>query len=157
MDSLVDQLSGMWLMLTGQLTQEQKGKKTYLVLTPKEQPVERDNKHKRGREDEAPIAAAAWNTAVPSRIVAGPMNIYYYDYISDHARPEDLAIVKRIGAMPRGEILMYEILNLVDGQRSVQDIRDYLTVAYGSIPTEDVAAYLRLLDKIGVVKLNSKN
>jgi aminopeptidase YwaD len=156
-DSLVDQLSGMWLMLTGQLTQEQKGKKTYLVLTPKEQPVERDNKHKRGREDEAPIAAAAWNTAVPSRIVAGPMNIYYYDYISDHARPEDLAIVKRIGAMPRGEILMYEILNLVDGQRSVQDIRDYLTVAYGSIPTEDVAAYLRLLDKIGVVKLNSKN
>jgi aminopeptidase YwaD len=145
-DSLVDQLSGLWLMLTGQLSQEQKGKKTYLVLTPKEAPsVKR-------RASTFPAAA----DLVPVRNVAGPMNIYYYDYIADRAQPEDLEIVKRLGAMPHGDILMYEILNLVNGQRSTQEIRDYVSVAYGAVPVGDVAAYLQLLDKIGVVTLNSK-
>ena len=155
-ESLVDQLSGLWLMLTGQLAQEQKGKKIYLVLTPKEQAAERENKRKRGREEETQSTAGTWTSAVPVRLVAGPMNVYYYDYIADHAGPEDVAIVKRLGSLPHGDIVMYEILNLVDGQRSVQDIRDYVSVAYGPIPTEEVAVYLRLLDKIGVVKLNSK-
>jgi len=155
-DSLVDQLSGMWLMLTGQLTQEQKGKKIYLVLTPKEAPAERDNKHKRGREEEAPGSTGPWTNVVPARNISGPMNVYYYDYISDHARPEDMEIVKRISAMPHGDILMYEILNLVNGQRTVMEIRDYVSVAYGPIPVGDVAAFLQLLGKIGVVTLNSK-
>ncbi|HEY6331092.1 MAG TPA: DUF4910 domain-containing protein, partial [Blastocatellia bacterium] len=126
-DSLVDQLSGLWLMLTGQLSQEQKGKKTYLVLTPREAPA--DKRRRSGREDEIQSGASM----VPVRNVAGPMNIYYYDYIADRAQPEDLEIVKRIGGMPHGDILVYEILNLVDGRRSIQEIRDYVSVAYGAI------------------------
>jgi hypothetical protein len=46
---------------------------------------------------------------------------------------------------------MYEMLNLVDGKRDVQGIRDYLAAAYGPVPLADVYEYLRLLEKIGVI------
>ena len=49
--------------------------------------------------------------------------------------------------------MLYEILNLVDGKRSIQAIGDYLTASYGAISVEVVSDYLRLLDKIGVVKI----
>ena len=55
--------------------------------------------------------------------------------------------------MPYGEILLYEILNLVDGKRSVQAIRDYIAAAYGPIAVEAVAEYLKLLERIGVVRM----
>jgi hypothetical protein len=59
--------------------------------------------------------------------------------------------------MPDGEILLYEILNLVDGKRSVQAIRDYIAAAYGPIGIEDVADYLKLLERIGVVRMAGLN
>ena len=41
----------------------------------------------------------------------------------------------------------------MDGKRSIQAIRDYITAAYGQVAIEDVSDYLRLLEKIGVVKI----
>jgi aminopeptidase YwaD len=155
-DGLVDQLSGIWLMLTGQLTQEQRGKKLYFAFTPKGEPAERDAKHKRGRDEDSRQPQGEWTGLVPVRVLAGPMNVYYYDFITDHARPEELGIVKRLGALPHGDIILYEILNLVDGQRTVQDIRDYIAVAYQPVSTADVGSYLQLLNRIGVVRFNSK-
>jgi predicted AAA+ superfamily ATPase len=79
------------------------------------------------------------------------MSVYYYNYVEERANG-DLRAVERISALPQGDIILYEILNLVDGKRSVQAIRDYLAAAYGPISVEDVADYLRLLEKIGVVR-----
>ena len=49
-----------------------------------------------------------------------------------HARrcPNGTALSKR----PRGEVLAYETLNLVDGKRSVSEIRDTLTGRYEPVP-----------------------
>ena len=35
----------------------------------------------------------------------------------------------------------------------VVEVRDYLAAAYGPIAVEDVADYLRLLEKVGVVRM----
>ena len=80
------------------------------------------------------------------------MSVYYYDYVAERANG-DLRAVERIAAMPRGEVLLYEILNLVDGKRSIQAIRDFITAAYEPIAVEDVAEYLKLLERIGVVRM----
>ena len=80
------------------------------------------------------------------------MNVYYYNYLDSRASAEDIAVVRRIGSRPSGNIILYEILNLVDGERSTRDIRDFIAAAYEPIPIEDVAGYLQLLEKIGVVE-----
>lgn len=150
-EGLIDQLSGAWLLLTGQIRQEQKGKRIFFVIEPKEQPRSRDSRDQRPRN---PKDASKGQTAsygkVPVRKVIGPMNVYYYDYLGDRAEAEELRIVARLRSTAGG-VIPYEILNLVDGKRSVQDIRDYISAAYGPIPVADVFEYLRLLEKVGVV------
>jgi hypothetical protein len=147
-EGLVDQLSGAWLLLTGKLTEQRKGNRVVFTLEAKESP--KDQKPRNPKEASRPRSVDY--RRVPVRKVTGPMNIYYYDYVTEHAAG-DLRAVERFSARPDGSIIMYEILNLVDGKRSVQAIRDYLTVAYGSVAVEDVADYLRLLEKIGVVRM----
>ena len=97
-----------------------------------------------------PIPAAqkvepAGASLVPKRSpsVVGPMSVYYYDYLED-----------KLGASPPGDgRIQYETLNLVDGKRSVREIRNILAAAYGSVEVESVLEYLRVLEKAGVVKL----
>jgi hypothetical protein len=149
-DALVDQLSGAWLVLTGQLKEERKGKRTVFTLEPKEPP--RETKPKNAKDASRPRANGFDYNRVPVRKTLGPMNIYYYDYITEHASGDDLQPLERITSKPHGDVLAYEILNLVDGTRSIQSIRDYLSAAYGQIGVEEVAEYLQLLDKIGVVR-----
>jgi aminopeptidase YwaD len=149
-EGLVDQLSGAWLLMTGKLTEQRKGNRIMFTLEQKE--PSKESKPRNPKDASRPRSIGADYKRVPVRKVAGPMNVYYYDYVAEHAGG-DLRAVERIGSMPRGEILLYEILNLVDGKRSVQAIRDYLAAAYGSIAVEDVADYLKLLEKIGVIRL----
>jgi len=82
--------------------------------------------------------------------VIGNLDVYYYDYLSDHLKdsPGDLA---RLVELPNGGTLAYETLNLVDGKRSVREIREVLSAAYGIVPTEAVLDYLKLLEKIGII------
>lgn len=97
-----------------------------------------------------PIPAAqtsepAEGLLVPKRVpaVVGPMSVYYYDYLED-----------RLGARVPGDgLVQYETLNLVDGKRTIREIRNILTAAYGPVEVEDVVAYLRALEKAGVVTL----
>lgn len=81
------------------------------------------------------------------------MNIYYYDYVTERASGDDLKVIDRLSSRPNSGLVQYEILNLVDGKRTIQAIRDFISAAYGPVPIEDVADYLRVLEKIGVVKL----
>jgi hypothetical protein len=146
-EALVDQLSGAWLVLTGKLTEQRKGNRVTFTLESKEQTKEKPRNPK-----EASRPRSADFQRVPTRRVTGPMNVYYYDYVGERAGGDTRA-AERMAARPHGEILLYETLNLVDGKRSVQAIRDYLTAAYGPVAVEDVADYLRLLEKVGVVRL----
>jgi hypothetical protein len=149
-ESLVDQLSGTWLMMTGKLTEQRKGNRVFFLLEPPEQP--REQKPKNAKDASRPRVVTVDYSRVPSRRVTGPMNVYYYDYLSERASENDLRVVERVGSKPKGEIILYETLNLVDGKRSIQAIRDYLAAAYGQVEIEDVNDYLRLLEKVGVVK-----
>ncbi|MGA9771316.1 MAG: DUF4910 domain-containing protein [Blastocatellia bacterium] len=150
-EGLVDQLSGAWLVLTGRLTEQRKGNRIFFTLEQKEQPKEQ-SKPRSPKDASRPRSVGGDYKRVPARKVTGPMSVYYYNYVEERAGG-DLRSVERISALPQGDIILYEILNLVDGKRSIQAIRDYLAAVYGPISVDDVNDYLRLLEKIGVVRV----
>ena len=85
----------------------------------------------------------------------GPMTVFGYDYLVDHLgkeRAEALALTSYQGVRGEGEDYALEALNFVDGTRTVQAIRDALTAEFGPVPTGHVAAYLRALEEIGVLR-----
>lgn len=85
----------------------------------------------------------------------GPMTVFGYDYLVDHLgkeRAEALELRSYQGARGEGEDYALEALNFVDGRRTVQAIRDALTVEFGPVPTGHVASYLRALEEIGVLR-----
>jgi hypothetical protein len=59
----------------------------------------------------------------------------------------DVALTRRAG----GDVLAYEALNLVDGRRSVSEIRDVLTGRYAPVPLAELAEYLELLARARVL------
>ncbi len=78
-----------------------------------------------------------------SASVVGPMGVYYFDYLEE-----------TLGSSPPGDgRIQYETLNLVDGKRSIREIRNILAGAYGPVDVSSVIEYLRALEKAGVVKL----
>ena len=151
-ENQIDQLSGMWLLLTGVLSEQRKGKRVVFTLEAREEP--KDQKPRNPKEASRPRSVTADFGRVPTRKVSGPMNVYYYDYVADRASGEDLRPIERISSRPNSEIILYEILNLVDGKRSIQAIRDFITAAYGPVAVEEVSDYLRLLEKVGVVRFD---
>jgi hypothetical protein len=115
----------------------------------------------RKREEEArlllvqvrPIAAGqtarrAGLDVIPRRSpsAAGPLSVYYYDYFED----------RRIADVPGDGRFQYEALNLVDGRRTLGEIRDVLDGSYGPTKAEDVVRYFEILEKAGVVSLERK-
>jgi hypothetical protein len=90
---------------------------------------------------------------IPERTpaVRGPLEVYYYDHLAvtlgESAGPPP-ALAKR-------DVLAYEALNLVDGKRSVSDIRDLLTGRYAPVPLAEVTEWLDLLAKAGVVRFRN--
>jgi aminopeptidase YwaD len=81
----------------------------------------------------------------------GPMSGFGYDYFvdkwGDRPRPRLLTARGRWGAGGYD----YEALNLVDGRRTAQEIRDMLTAIYGPVPLDAVIEYLHALQTIGVL------
>jgi aminopeptidase YwaD len=82
----------------------------------------------------------------------GPMTGFGYSYFEDRAKAEKLAtpaLLSRHGLW--GDDYAYEALNLVDGTRNVQQIRDELTTTFGPVPLAEVAEYLEALEHIRVI------
>jgi hypothetical protein len=105
----------------------------------------------------APHAALASRSATDARHarvplrqagIRGPLQVYYYDHLTETlgGRPE-LALLGR----PSGDLLAYEALNLVDGRRSVAEVRDVLAGRYQPVPLADVSQYFELLVRAGVL------
>ena len=83
----------------------------------------------------------------------GPMDGFGYSWLDDRLKRAGLekpALLSR-EATWGGPSFGYETLNLVDGRRSVQRIRDDLAATVGPAPVDEVAAYLAVLERLGVI------
>jgi hypothetical protein len=101
------------------------------------------------------LPAAARDGRVPERVAAvrGPLGVYYYDHLAaalgDPAR-------KPTALEERDDVLAFEALNLVDGKRTIGEIRDLLTGRYAPVPLAEVAGWFDLLAKAGAIKLRAR-
>ena len=87
--------------------------------------------------------------------IQGPMHAFGYSYLEEKLGREELAAL----SLPRhstryggGGMFAYEALNLVDGKRTVSDIRDWLVAELGEVSLQDVAEYLQALESIDVIR-----
>jgi len=83
----------------------------------------------------------------------GPMDGFGYSWFDDHLAQAHLSRPRLLARTPDGEgaSFGYEALNLVNGRRSVGDIRDALAATVGAAPVEEVAEYLDILARLGVI------
>jgi aminopeptidase YwaD len=84
----------------------------------------------------------------------GPLTTFGYDYLAEHLgadRAAGLRLLRHGGLWGSGGDYAYEVLNLVDGRRTVGRIRDDVAAIYGPVPPELVAEYLAALESVGVV------
>lgn len=84
----------------------------------------------------------------------GPMNGFGYSWFDDHLERAGLArpaLLDRPARRDAGDFA-YEALNLVDGRRSVDEIRAHLAATSGPVPVEEVAEYLATLAKLGLLE-----
>jgi aminopeptidase YwaD len=100
----------------------------------------------------APLVAVIGDGRVPVRNpdVRGPLGVYYYDHLAEVLGP-DADVETALGRRDGGEVLSWEALNLVDGRRSIQEIRDVLTGRYAPVPVAEVTEYLDLLARAHVI------
>ena len=84
----------------------------------------------------------------------GPMDGFGYSWFDDHLAQAHLPRPRLLAREPDGEgaPFGYEALNLVDGRRSVGEIRDALAATVGAAPVEEVAEYLDTLARLGVIE-----
>jgi hypothetical protein len=85
----------------------------------------------------------------------GPMTAFGYDYFTDHyrvPRQGPLSLLVYRGLRGSGAEYAYEVLNLVDGRRNVQEICDAVSATYGPIPMQTVFEYLHALEQIHVIE-----
>ena len=88
----------------------------------------------------------------------GPMSVFGYDYFLDKYGADRSAAVRLAryrGLRGSGGDYTYEALNLVDGRRTSQEIRDALSATYGPVPLDVVVEYLRALESIQVIAAGS--
>ncbi|MEO8810949.1 MAG: DUF4910 domain-containing protein [Rhodanobacter sp.] len=114
-------------------------------------------------EQQSPVIPAAASIAATgdaaivyqrSPKVKGPMVAFGYSWFDDHLaklRFPEPALLSREPTWD-GPSFGYEALNLVDGTRTVAQIRDDLAATVGPAPIAEVAQYLATLEQIGVIE-----
>ena len=88
----------------------------------------------------------------------GPMDGFGYSWFDDRLARAGLTRPRLLAREPDGEgaSFGYEALNLVDGRRSVGEIRDDLAATVGDIPLEEVSEYLETLARLGVLAVERR-
>jgi hypothetical protein len=83
----------------------------------------------------------------------GPMYGFGYSWLEDRLRqaqlPRPTLLDREAGPGPG---FAYEALNLVDGERSVAQIRADLAASVGPVPAEEVVQYLQTLERLRVIE-----
>lgn len=84
----------------------------------------------------------------------GPMTGFGYSWLDDQLEKAKLPRPKLLDReAPRdGPPFAYEALNLVDGNRSVQDIGNQLDATVGPVPIAEVADFLATLQRVGLLE-----
>jgi hypothetical protein len=84
----------------------------------------------------------------------GPMDGFGYSWLDEQLKQAGLEKPALLSREPvwDGPSYGYEALNLVDGKRNVPQIRDDLAATVGPAPVEEVAAYLAVLERLGVIR-----
>jgi aminopeptidase YwaD len=91
----------------------------------------------------------------------GPLTYQNDDVLLDRLGPERMKRIKLLDresnrlfqAQDRGTLYAYEIVNFVDGKRSVGEIRDAVAAEYGPIPLDVVADYLKACEEAKIMAL----
>lgn len=85
----------------------------------------------------------------------GPMGAFGYSYAEDKLGDRYAALQLPRHSSRHGSAgeYVYEALNLVDGQRDVSEIRDWLMTELGPVPVEYVGEYFEALKSIGVLSV----
>jgi hypothetical protein len=104
-----------------------------------------------------PVPAAVPGDDIVYRRVAslkGPMDGFGYSWLDDHLKQAGIAKPALLARESDrdGPSFGYETPNLVDGKRSVRQIRDDLAATVGPVPVEEVAQYLAVLERLGVIE-----
>ena len=63
-----------------------------------------------------------------------------------------LELPRYAGERGSGRLYTYETLNLVDGKRTVSEIKDWLTAELGAVPVEYVMEYLQAIESTGAIR-----
>lgn len=84
----------------------------------------------------------------------GPMSGFGYSWLDDQLEKAKLPRPKLLDreAPREGPDFAYEVLNLVDGNRSVQDIGNQLNATVGPVPIAEVADFLATLQRVGLLE-----
>ena len=83
------------------------------------------------------------------------MSAFGYSYLQDKFGKEEASELKlrsHTGTWGSSGQYVYEAHNFVDGNRTVSDIRDWLTTELGPVPLEYVEEYLAALESIDVIR-----
>ena len=87
--------------------------------------------------------------------IQGPMGAFGYSFLSDKLGEDKVAELEIRRHAGNGGQYAYEALNFVDGERTVAEIRDWLTAELGPVPVELVEEYLAALESIDVVRIKA--
>ena len=84
----------------------------------------------------------------------GPMSGFGYSWFDDRLKRAKLPKPALLDREPvwNGPSYGYETINLVDGKRSIQAIRDDLAATVGPAPVAEVAEYLAVLERLGAIE-----
>jgi aminopeptidase YwaD len=119
----------------------------------------------RGAHDFQPLAP--WRgepdaSRIPVRTAEfGPLTFQNDDVLVDRLGSERMGKIKLLDnesnrlfrVQDRGALYAYEIVNFVDGKRSVGEIRDAVAAEFGPIPLDVVADYLKACEEAKIVAL----
>jgi hypothetical protein len=104
--------------------------------------------------------ATAQAARVPHRVGEfGPLTFQNDDVLRDRLGEERLRQVQLlsggssrfVNVQDSSALYAYEIVNFVDGKRSVADIRDAVSAEFGPIPVEIVADYLNACEEAKII------
>lgn len=70
---------------------------------------------------------------------------------SNTTRPPDTALSAAMARLPNSRDVTYEFVNLVDGKRTLSDIRDLVSAEFGAVPLPAVVEYFDTLTRAGVI------
>ena len=84
---------------------------------------------------------------VPVRKTRGPLDFG----LPESGLPDDRAAWYRALDPPLNGDMRFELVNFVDGTRSVMDIRNAVSAEFGALPLETVQRYFEDLVRVGVI------